>query len=77
MSMTPIKLEILLHYFACSEPYPRSSAPAVQDAVHFLVIKDLLATGNDDQPFYVTERGAAYIKHLLTIPFPVKQWIIP
>ena len=76
MSMTPIKLEILLHYFACSGPYPRSSAPAVQDAITYLITHDLLERCAE-QPYDVTEKGAAYIKHLLSIPFPVKQWIIP
>lgn len=75
--MTPIKLEILLHYYYAYELHPNSETPAARDAIVYLIASDLLIEGGDDQPFDVTERGVAYIKHLLTIPFPVKQWIIP
>lgn len=64
---TPIALELLLqHYYLAVVPPPESDAH--KTAFNTLVSEALVdpVSGN------VTPRGAFYIHHLLSVPFPVE-----
>lgn len=80
--MTPLQIEILLHYYAISEDYREGdfSAPAVRDAIdefrHELNLLELDAS-DGEREYKLTRRGEFYIESLLKIPLPVSEWKIP
>ena len=81
--MTPLEIEILLHYYCTRSDYRNGdfSAPAVRDAIDaFNGDLSLLCREETLQPertYKVTERGEAYIKFLCALPLPVCVWMIP
>jgi hypothetical protein len=74
---TPLKLEILLHSYVSYDPFPRQQAPAVVEAIKYLFEQKMIHSTKVDHVYGVTERGTAYIQHILSVPFPVCRWIIP
>ena len=81
--ITPLCLEILLHYFWSSEDYQQGdfSALAVREAIdHFRDRTKMLEAVPDElrhRTYRLTARGHAYIEHILSIPFPECRWEIP
>lgn len=76
--MTPLGIEILLHYSTCAGPFPRIEAPAVADAVEVFCALGLLERGAEGQPRYIATEGArVYVMALCDVPLPVRRWIIP
>jgi hypothetical protein len=76
--MTPLQLEILLHYYSHGDDYRNGdfSAPAVAEAVGWFVANDLLKTATNRQ-FRITERGNAFIVYCLDLPLPRMVWQMP
>ena len=71
---TPNNLDILLHYHCSSAQHERFDAPAVQEGIAYLVQQGLLDRA--DFPA-VTDKGRAYIEHILAVPFPEQAWVMP
>jgi len=81
--MTPLKITMMLHYYAIAAPYSEHNlAHARSSAVHEQR-QELLTDGmifQDDgreSGWGVTEKGRAYVDALLAIPLPVCKWVIP
>jgi hypothetical protein len=74
--MTPLMIEILLHYHCSASPFPRIYAPAVQEAIRHLIRLEILYEDNME---IKADREATqpYIDALCSIPLPVKKWEIP
>lgn len=80
--MTPLEIEILLHYYTTPGDYRNGnfSAPAVPEALTKLTHMDepLLTYDPNKTPRYeITDRGSAYIQALTQVPLPMKAWVLP
>lgn len=83
--MSPLGIEIMLHYHVRTDDYRQGDhrAPAVRDHLDFFVHENLLTPltyGPDgrrfDQPQYaVTERGEAYVLALCSVTLPIAKTI--
>jgi hypothetical protein len=83
--MTPLKIEILLHYYCSPEEYREGdlSAPAVEEAIEWFLDNGLLelADHRDKEKcggsFRATDRAKALIEAWCNTPLPVSVWVIP
>lgn len=84
--MTPLQVEILLWYHARACDYRDGdfTAPAVREAIdHFRDRTDTLKENphtNEPgiyQTYRLTDRGEAFIKAILELPYPVCRWEVP
>lgn len=73
---SPSNLEVLLHCFYSPAPHPRFNAPAIKEGVEYL-LKNGMIFHHQGDVYRSTEKGDAFINHLMSIPFPVAQWTIP
>jgi len=79
-TVTPLHLEIVMHYNTRGCDMENLSAPAVRE-----YIKDLLNTGmlvsvaheaGSMRSYKTTERGEVWLEHLLRVPFPMQKWVM-
>jgi len=82
--MTPLKIEILLHYYCCPNEYRDGdlSAPAVEEAICWFLANDLLEAAAPDKRKYgasyqTTPKAKALIEAWCNTPLPVSVWVIP
>ena len=86
--MTPIQIEIMLHYHCRTTNYGEDKgngdAPAVVRAIREFLENGMLELnpGTGKIPFpspnlRIGERGKAYVMALLCVPLPVCEWRIP
>jgi DNA-binding HxlR family transcriptional regulator len=81
--VTPFELEILLHmYYTPTKPdaFVRR-APILPETLVAFVQEGLIEESEPTEPDYcgyrLTERGTAYIEHVLAVPLPVVKWVLP
>jgi hypothetical protein len=80
--MTPLQIEIMLHYYARTEDYRFGdfSAPTVKEAIEVFCRGDMLNfTNKADYPnaaYVITEKGRAYVDYLRSVPLPVVKYVI-
>lgn len=74
--MTNLQVTMLLHYAAIAEPYAmrhpeHANSPAVQTQRRQLVLWSMLEP-DEKRPsgFKLTDRGLAFIEHILSLPLP-------
>jgi hypothetical protein len=83
--MSPLEIEILLHYYCLPTDYRDGdfSAPAVKNAIErFRDELNLLEPTQSmdvyhDPHYRITERGRVFVEALCNMPLPVKQWVMP
>lgn len=78
--MTPIKLEILMHYDRCLDDYRNGDFgnADVRYAIDDLVKAKLIdPTPSKYASFVLSDRGRCYVDALLAIPLPVPVWAMP
>ena len=78
--MTPLQIEILLHYYAKPTDYPYMDPTSQQEAFKFFIKNRLLVTidpTTHGATYIITDKGNAYINALRKMPLPVSVWIIP
>lgn len=79
--MTPLDIEILLHYHSRANDFRDGdfTAPAVAETIDsFRFAKDLLQSDNlGPRKYKLTERGDAHVLALLNLPLPVAVWVTP
>jgi len=78
--MTPLQIDILLHYRCRGVDYREGdfSAPAVRDAIdEFLEFSGMLQESMDDgdKKYELSDRGEFYVSALCDMPLPV--WAMP
>ncbi len=77
--MTPNDIEVLIHCYTSGSEHPRISAPAVKESIKEYIEQGMIekASGfsNNNLVYITTERGAAHIANLCSIPFPEKTWV--
>ena len=74
--LTPNELEILIHYYICSEKHPRFDAPAVREAIDMFMACDVMRYLPDGQ-IRVTKRGRIWMGMILKTPIPTWIFIDP
>lgn len=81
--MTPLQINMLLHYYAIAEPYAvreqeHANSPAVHEQRHILVNWGLIKVDiTNPSGFSVTDKGLVYVEAICNIPLPVMRWEIP
>ena len=81
--MTPLEIEILLHYYACTNDYHDGDFgyPAVHEAIGSFQENCLIQFTHQTSPRYeITDRGRAMVDALRAVPLPIWQpgkWITP
>lgn len=77
--MTPLQIEILLHYHCSPDDYRGGdfSAQAVKESIVKLVNDRLLERIEADRTWELTERGRAMVEFLCAVPLPVAKWVLP
>ena len=80
--MTPLEIEILLHYYSRGDDYRDGdfSAPAVRSAIDsFRGVLGLLQEnpGKGGGAYHITERGKVYVAALMDVPLPEQRWVMP
>lgn len=80
--MTPLQINILLHYYACANDFRDGDldAPAVKETIREFEVGHLLSANiarvMADIPgplWQITPRGRAYVEVLQSVPLP--EWI--
>lgn len=75
--MTPVQIEVLLHYYVSPNPHPRKCTSAVDDATSWLKNNGLIELGHESGVYKTTSRGDALVSMLCSTPFPACAWIDP
>lgn len=70
--MTPLAIEILLHFHVSPLPHPLSSYPAVAAEIESQLNNGLIE--EEKASYRTTERGNAHIRQLCNLPFPTQMW---
>lgn len=80
MSLSPLKINILLHIYAIAEPIPRVESLAAQSALFEFQKMELIERTDDKFSGYrLLPRGQKLVEMLLNTPYPVevKSWKDP
>lgn len=78
--MTPLHIEILLHYNSRPCDMEHMDAPAVYDYCQDLLNLGILTFENLDgarNSYKLTEKGHAWLDGILATPLPVQKWAMP
>jgi hypothetical protein len=75
--MTPLQIEMILHFHCCADPWPRHEAPACIEAVRMFQNEKLIEVPTDFDRVRLTEKGRAYVEFLCMLPLPMVTWGIP
>lgn len=79
-TFTPLHLMLLLHYHVTPDPWPQRGAPAVLEFTGDLIglgLVEHVIKGKHGHQYGTTDRGAAYVDALCSVPLPVQRWAIP
>lgn len=74
MKLTPLHLEILLHHFVSTVAF-RHDNECVQNARNDLMTLELLDSYEASGFFLVTDKGKAWLEHVLATPMPTHKWV--
>ena len=84
--MTPLQIEILLHYHSRADDYRNGnhSAPAVREALDWFLKEEIIRhegftperfqDGTLKARYALTSRGAAFVEYLTFVPLPMPSW---
>jgi hypothetical protein len=83
--MTPLQLEILLHYRYHLDDFREGdfSAPAVKGAMEWFISLELLVydprieQGGRQSQYRLGAAGELFVDALCNVPLPVKRWVMP
>jgi hypothetical protein len=85
--MSPLGIEILLHYHCRADDYRNGdhTAPAVKEIFHWFLMEDMLRHEGFTPEYFecghrlkaryaLTSRGKAFVDYLQAIPLPTASW---
>lgn len=81
--MSPLEIEIALHYHCSAKDYRNGdlSAPAIKDALDMFCAQELLRkcqpSANWPRSYEPTAKLHAYVRMLESVPFPVQAFVHP
>ena len=73
--MSPLKINMLLHFYAIAEPYHNIDAPAQKEALEEFKREGLIYYDVESQLWRTTTRGDFYVKQLFKIQYPAYKEI--
>jgi len=74
--MTPLHIELMIHYYAHCEPTYNPEAPAVKEYTLDLLKEGLIDESATSGSGYVsTDKGKAFVEKICETPIPVQTWI--
>lgn len=74
--MTPVQVEVLMHYYYKNDEPPNFDAPSTQDAIgHFLNIGCFEHDPDSTTNFELTDLGNAFVKAICRVPVPKIAYI--
>lgn len=76
--MTPLEIEIVMHYYCCPGEYREGdfTAPAVRSIID--EFRDQLGLIKQTPDGYkITDKGAAFVQSLCSVQLPVQVWVSP
>lgn len=80
--MTPLAIDILMHYHCRADDYPHLSPPAQQKLIDYFLSDDYLVNNSvanraREHPKYLpTDKLHFYCEALCAMPEPVQKWVI-
>jgi hypothetical protein len=79
--MSPLEVQIMLHYRCIAEDFRDLNAPAIKDAIMNFLHHEMLAVGSPwpNCTYSVTKKGHAYVEMVcaLKVPVAVTEWHQP
>lgn len=78
--MSPLKIEILLHYYAKADEYDGDmNAPAVREAISEFVRDGMLEPADRQygRSYRATAKANHFIAHICDLPLPEMVWRMP
>jgi hypothetical protein len=75
--VTPLYIEIALHYCCTVGEFPRIEAPACRDAVNALIDRGLLRWNDEARGHEATDGLRLWLECLCAVPFPIQAWHVP
>lgn len=79
--MSPLQLQILLHYYCCANDFQDGDmrATAIHEAVDWFMSEGLLevAPKQMEASYLLTDRGAVFVDALKLTPLPIQKWVMP
>ena len=79
-TVTPLHLEIVMHYYTNGDDIPNLNAPAVREYLEDLKLSGMIEDIRQDavarRSYRTTERGRVWLNYLLTVPFPEQAWVM-
>jgi DNA-binding PadR family transcriptional regulator len=72
---TPNDIEILIHCHCRPEVHPRIDAPAVQETMKRFIVDGIIEQYKTEKYFITTEKGDAWLKLILQVPYPKQAWV--
>ena len=79
---TPLKMQMLLHYYAIAEPYAlrepkHANSEAVKEQREELIYEGMLEAVEGYTGYIVTEKARCYIAYILNnVEYPKQAWIM-
>lgn len=76
--MSPLEIEIILHYHCCQSDYRDTESPAAREAFRKLVDANILQFWNKYGLKYVANKIATqlYVDAICAVPLPIQKWIM-
>lgn len=75
--MTPLHIEILMHYYTRGGHPPMLTPTWYEYRDHLERTWGLIEPDTHSDCFHVTEKGSVWINAILSVPFPKQVWVIP
>lgn len=81
--VTPLHLNILLHYYAKSEPYAVEKPNHARSEATLQYTSELVSLGLMERDeiapsgYICTPKGCVYVEALLNLPLPIQKWEMP
>ena len=81
---TPNDIEVLLHYYVSPEPHPRVEADAVRQTIGRYLKEGILEEDKEGtfvegtkklNCYCVTDKGKAWLRLILSVPYPKQAWV--
>lgn len=79
--VTPLYIEIALHYYCRQDDFPRLTAPACREAVGRMIDAGLLEVDFGarvgDPVLCATDGLRAWVDAMRSVPMPEQHWVVP
>lgn len=72
--LTPLELEILLHYYSSSDEF-KTESRKTDDAIMRFIYDDIIEPLTETSPERLTNKGKAWVELVLNTPMPQQVWL--